>query len=453
MALTRSFLWLTPTTLPVATTLLLASGCVGFINDEDGDDEVAETDEEVGDGDGDGGENTIYEIQEGANTGAFTDGTQVRLEGVVVVSPLSTEGSLVFVEEPEAGPWSGISLYFWDEVVMGVTVQPGDVIDVVGEYTEFFEASQIVVKSPGDITIVSSGATLPGPDVVAAGEVGQEQWEGVRVQVEDAVVQEANDGFGQYVLEGGIKVGYLFIDLPPVQAGGRFTSITGPVAYSFDEFKIVPVGIDDLVGYQAGPDPTEDTSVFDIQQGNVPEDTYVKLEGVTVSSPPSFEGDLFFVQEPEGGANSGIQVSLANPDGLDVTPGDVVTVVGTYTEFYDMSQIRVASVEKVTVTGSGAPPTPEVVADPSTIAFDSAAAEPWEGVLVEIQNVSVTDDMLEFGEFEVTGGVHVDDLFFEMGDWTIPPVDTGFMSIVGPLFYDFEAFKIGPRDAADLVPN
>lgn len=448
MTLTRSFLWLSLSTLPA---LLSMTGCVGFIND--GDDEVGDTDEATGDGDGDGdAENTIYEIQEGALNGTFTDGTQVSLKGVVVTSPISVEGSLVFVEEPEGGAWSGISLYLWEEALMGVTIQPGDVIDVVGEYTEFFEASQIIVKNAADITVIGTDA-LPGPDVVPAAEVGQEQWEAVRVQIQDAVIAEANDDFGQYVVEGGIKIGYLFIDLPPVQVGGSFASITGPVTYSFEEFKIVPITPDDLEGYQAGPDPTQDTSILDIQQAMVPEDTYVKLEGVIASSPVSFEGDVFFVQEPEGGAHSGIQVSLANPSGLDVAPGDVVTVVGTYTEFYEMSQIRVASVEKVTVTSSGAAPTPELIADPATIATGGEMAEQWEGVLVEVQNVSVTDDMLEYNEFEVTGDLHVDDLFFAMADWMIPSVGTGFASIVGPLYYNFDTFKVGPRDAADLVAN
>ena len=446
MNLTRTFLLLPTLTLP------LAGGCVGFINNDAGD-EVGDTGDTTGDGDTTGGaENTIYEIQEGAAMGTFADGTLVSIKGVVVTSPVSAVGSLAFVEEPEGGAWSGISIYLWSEVALAVTLQPGDVVDIVGEYTEFYDASQIIIENVGDITVVSSAA-LPGPEVVAAGEVAQEQWEGVRVRVDAAVVAEPNDGFGQYVLEGGIKIGNLFIDLPAAQAGGTFSSITGPVAYSFNEFKLSPIDLGDLAGYQAGPDPTEDTSIFDIQQGVVTEGSYVKLEGVTVSTGVSYSGDTFFVQEPEGGAYSGIQVFLADPAGLSVAPGDVVTLVGSYDEFYDMSQLEVASVAKVTKTGSGAAPTPELIADPASIATGGAMSEQWESVLVEVQNVTVTDDMLDFGEFAVTGGLHVDDLFFALADWTIPSVGTGFASIVGPLYYNFDNFKIGPRDAADLVSN
>lgn len=438
--------------LPLVS-LVLASGCVGFIND-DGDEEVGDTDGDTtdnGDGDGDG-DMTIYAIQEGAAMGTVADGTQVSIKGVTVTAPISVEGTLAYVEEPEGGPWSGISLYLWDEVVMGVTLQPGDVVDVIGEYTEFYDNSQIVVKAPTDITIVSSGASLPGPDMIAPSDTDLEQWEGVRVQVQDVTVEQANDGFGQYVLQGGLKIGNLYVELPGVQAGATFSAITGPLAYSFEEFKLVPIGLDDLEGLMGGPDPEQDTSIVDVQMGSVAVGTYVKLEDVIVSSPITFTGDTFFVQEPEGGEYSGLQAFVMDPAGLDVAPGDVVTLVGTIDEYFDMTQIEIVGVEKVTVTSSGPAPTPELIADPSTIAFDAAAtAEPWEGVLVQIENVTVTNDALEFGEFEVSGGVRVDDVFFEMADWTIPAVDTAFTSIAGPLYYGFEAFKIGPRDAADLV--
>lgn len=429
-------------------SLALVSGCVGFI-DDGGNEEVGDTDGTTTGGDGDG-DLTIYEIQEGAAMGTFTDGTQVSVKGVIVTSPLSVEGSLVFVEEPEGGPWSGISLYLWDETVMGVSLQPGDVIDVVGEYTEFYDNSQIVVKAPTDIMVIGSDG-IPGPDTISASATDLEQWEGVRVEVQDAVVEQANDGFGQYLLAGGLKIGNLYIELPSVQAGATFSSIAGPLAYSFEEFKVVPTSLDDIGELTPGPDPEQDTSIFDVQMGVVPPGTYVKLEDVVVSSLTTFTGDTFFVQEPEGGEYSGLQVFVPDAAAIDIVPGQTVTLVGTVDEFFDMTQIEVANA-KITVTGFDTAPFPAVIADPATIAFDAAAtAEPWESVIVQVENVTVTNDMLEFGEFEVSGGVRVDDLFFNMNNWTVPPVDTAFTSITGPLVYSFESFKISPRDAEDLV--
>ncbi|MCA9687692.1 MAG: hypothetical protein KC457_36370, partial [Myxococcales bacterium] len=191
--------------------------------------------------------------------GTIDVATTVTVKSVVVTSPVFVDpdsgGGTVFVEEPEAGQYSGISLYLWSEVSAGVSLQPGDVVDITGEYQEFFEVSQLVVKNVGDITVVSSGAPIPGPDVVAAADVARtnfdaEPWEGVRIRVAPATILEANDGFGQYVLVGDALVGNLFVDpLPDVLVGGTFSSITGALHFSYGEFKILPASLDDLPGY------------------------------------------------------------------------------------------------------------------------------------------------------------------------------------------------------------
>ena len=63
----------------------------------------------------------------------------------------------------------------------------------------------------------------------------------------------------------------------------------------------MPTSLDDLEGLMGGPDPEQDTSIFDVQMGVVPPGTYVKLEDVVVSSLTTFTGDTFFVQDSEGG--------------------------------------------------------------------------------------------------------------------------------------------------------
>ena len=420
-----------------------------------------------GDGDGDpGGEVTIYDIQQGAADGDVVEGTNFALTQVVVTTPINVDDGLVFVEEPAGGEWSGISLYLYDEVAMAHDLQPGDVVDLVGEYAEFFGMSQLVVKNVGDIVVVRSGDPLPGPDVVDAASVARtnpaaEPWEGVRVQIQDAVIAEPNDGFGQYLLEGDALVGNAFIDpLPGVAVAGTFESVTGSLHYSFDEFKVQPGTLADLAGYMDPPAPMTDTPIQDIQQGMVPENSLVLVENVIVSSGLTWSDAAdasFFVQEPGGGAFSGIQVYIADTAGLAIAPGDDVTIVGTYEEFFDMSQLAVSGAMSVTVNGSGAPPTPELIADPSTIATGGAAAEDWEGVLVTVETVTVTnenpDAPMEFGEFEVTGGLRVDDLFFAMADWTKPLMGAMYTSITGVLVYNFSNFKLEPRDANDLVAN
>jgi hypothetical protein len=462
--------------LAICGLALAGPACVGFISGDDGSSSGGETsatgdgDGDTGDGDGDPGDGdgdagdvvTIYNIQQGM----VGEGALVSIKGVVVTSPINVDDGLVFVEELGAGEYSGISLYLWDEVVMSTQLQPGDQVDIVGEYAEFFDVSQIVVKNPGDISVIGSVESLPGPDVVAAADVARdnpdaEPWEGVRVRINDAVIQEANDGFGQYVLVGNTLVGNAFVDpLPEVQVNGSFASVTGPLHYSYEEFKLMPAEVADLDGYTGPPQPVDDTPIYDIQQGMVSPGTVVLLENVIASSGLTWSDTpdaAFFVQEPGGGAYSGIQVFVADTTGLQITPGDDLTITGTYDEFFDMSQIEVADASAITVNSSGPAPAPEVIADPATIATGGAMAEEYEGVLVRVENVTVTnenpDDPMEFGEFTVTGDLRIDDVFFALADWNKPALDQAYASITGLLNFGYSNFKLEPRDPADLVAN
>ncbi|NVB43873.1 hypothetical protein G6O69_39140 [Pseudenhygromyxa sp. WMMC2535] len=80
-------------------------------------------------------------------------------------------------------------------------------------------------------------------------------------------------------------------------------------------------------------------------------------------------------------------------------------------------------------------------------------AEDYEGVLIQVADVSVTNEDLGYGEFEVTGGLVVTDIFFDQDSWTLPALDDAYTSITGPLTYSYEVNKIAPRDASDLVAN
>ncbi len=485
LAMTRSSSPRTPTQALLALSPLLAAGalmagCVGLITEDGGgeDDEVGDTagtttgeDDTTGSTEGpegsgtvtSGGEEevTIYDIQ----GGVVPPETTVLLRDVVVTSPLVVDeengGGTVFLEEPEGGQYSGISLYLWSEVAMGATLQPGDVVDVVGEYQEFFDVSQLVIKNPGDIAVTGSGP-LPGPDVVAAADVARmnaaaEPWEGVRVQVTPATIAESNDGFGQWVLEGDALIGNLYVDpLPAVSVGGSFESITGLLHYTYGEFKVIPGAAEDLAGYTDPPEPMEDTEIYDIQMGMLSEGAPLKVEGAIASSGLTWSDDTtaaFFIQEPAGGAYSGIQVYVQDTTGLEIAPGDEVTVVGSYAEYFEMSQVVVADASKVTVTGSGPAPAPELIADPASVATGGDMAEQWEGVLISVEDVSVSNPDLGFGEFEVDGGLRIDDIFFAIADWTLPAMGASYASITGLLTYSFDNFKLSPRDNGDLVAN
>ena len=191
-----------------------------------------------------------------------------------------------------------------------------------------------------------------------------------------------------------------------------------------------------------------------------PDKTYVDIKDVVVTSPFFTDAKMngnFFIAETPGGEYSGIQVyvfadTAAELMAMGKVPkqGDKITISGQYTEFYDYSEITLGKADNLSITGTATVPAADVVA-PADIATGGSKAENYEGCLVEVQDVTVTEPVVEFGEFSVTGGLVVDDLFFAPEPGPNPAMGKMYKSITGALAYSFEEFKLSPRTLADLV--
>jgi hypothetical protein len=91
---------------------------------------------------------------------------------------------------------------------------------------------------------------------------------------------------------------------------------------------------------------------------------------------------------------------------------------------------------------------------------DPGTAEPWEGVLItvdETNNVVVSAEN-DFDEFQLSDGTDdlwVDNFLFSVyddaGNFPNMGVDAQYESVTGPLNYTFGDFKVAPREAADLA--
>lgn len=100
-----------------------------------------------------------------------------------------------------------------------------------------------------------------------------------------------------------------------------------------------------------------------------------------------------------------------------------------------------------------------VLVTPDQIATGGAKATALEGVLVQVQSVSVTDpapapaggDTAPTNEFAVTGGLRIDDFGSSPLPYTMPGLDDAFNSITGVLAFRNANTKVGPRSAADVV--
>lgn len=412
-------------------------------------DETADGPEPTGEPEG----TTIYDIQMGSVAPGL-----VTLTDVVVVSPVQIEDGGVFVQEAEGGPHSGIFVFIYADVVTAVPLSPGDVLTLTGEYDEFFDESQITVTSVGDLTVTGTGA-VPAPiDVspadVVAGAANAESYEGVPVCLANVTATDATNQFGDFHVDDGMAVTNFFLfgtgDFLDVLPGTVFGRLCGPIRYTFEEYKIAPRNPDDFDATLVDcADAATPTSIYEIQQGMVELGDLVLVEDVVVTTPWTFSGDTYFVQDPAGGAQSGISVFMPEAGAFMPTPGDVVTLCGEYDEFFDQSQLQIAVEGDVTTSGRGPVPAPEVLT--AAQVGSGAMAEDWEGVLVRIEDATVTTAANMFGEWEIDGALLLDDLFFTMASWPSPAVGAAYTSITGVMVYSFGNYKLGPRTAADFV--
>jgi predicted extracellular nuclease len=167
-------------------------------------------------------------------------------------------------------------------------------------------------------------------------------------------------------------------------------------------------------------------------------------------------------QEASGGPYSGIAIFAGSApsyvnNSKAIQIGDNVTIDGDYAEFFDVTQLENP---EISFLNSGAIPTP-ITLSASLLATGSSSAEMYEGVLVRVANVTVTnvnpDAPSDYDEFAVTGGLRIDDMIID-GGGTGGALDntyalgTPFSSIVGILHYSFNDYKLLPRSAADITP-
>ena len=201
------------------------------------------------------------------------------------------------------------------------------------------------------------------------------------------------------------------------------------------------------------------TTIYDIQYttNSGPDGTYPSpLDGQIVTVTGIVTGanfgqdNKFFMSDPEGGAWHGIYV-------YDYTVGpalgDEVEVTGTVTEYYGLTELGYCT---ITILSSGNPvPEPTIVTTLNLVI--PAQAEQYEGCLVQVLDVVVTEAQDEFGQWFIddgSGECQVDDGFFYL-DEVVPPivitVGMEWAMITGCLDYSYDEYGINPRTPDDLV--
>lgn len=201
-------------------------------------------------------------------------------------------------------------------------------------------------------------------------------------------------------------------------------------------------------------EPPPAPTIADVQTGVIASGEVVTLSGVVMTSPNTGSG--FFIGDPAGGPYSGLWVYHRGIlEFLDAAPGDSLTISGVVQEYaiegYEggLTELEITSIADATVDGPGTLPVP-VVLSPADL-MDPVAAEPYEGVLVSVHDVTVTATDDDFGEWKVDDALVVDDLFYTVED-LVGVLGTGdtFTALTGPLNYSYGTFKLEPRDESDI---
>ncbi len=204
---------------------------------------------------------SIYDIQysEAADGSSPLADQNVTTGGIV-----SAVGAGGFFVQDGVGAWRGVFVF------TNQTVSRGDSVVFSGGVVEYFNSTQI--SGVAGLTIVSANNPVYAPVVIQTTDVNTEQYEGVLVTVENATCTDANSGFGQWIVNDGS--GSCLINstiYTATRSQGSVYNVTGPVFYSFDEYKIMPrdaadvdgdTAVDELVAVApltVFPNPTAET--------------------------------------------------------------------------------------------------------------------------------------------------------------------------------------------------
>jgi predicted extracellular nuclease len=236
------------------------------------------------------------------------------------------------------------------------------------------------------ITSPTNSATLYSPDVTVSFAVNN-----------FTVAASGGDGHLHYALDGGSTVMQYTVD--DIELTGLSATDHSFIIWLVDDnhTNLDPY-VADTVAFTVEEESDDITLIYDIQSGSFTDGTPVTIRGVVTAGTgetPDGSGLSIYIQDGQD-QYSGINVYA--PDNT-VSRGDSIEVVGTTIEYYGKTEIE--NVTSITVLATGVSlPNPEI------LTLDESDWEPWEGVLIQIQSVTVSDDDAGYGEWDVSDGTN-----------------------------------------------
>jgi cytosine/adenosine deaminase-related metal-dependent hydrolase len=224
-------------------------------------------------------------------------------------------------------------------------------------------------------------------------------------------------------------------------------------------------GHGDVCDSCATPNPGATPCGTTIQAVRDPKDPHHPADGSTVTvsgvyvigvRPLTGKSQGFWIQDAASQPYQGIFV-FTGATSPTVVVGNRVTVSGTYTEYKTVSELG-SPVVTIEDAGTKLPFNP-IVVDPADIATGGAKAEGYESMLLEVDNVTITnqnpDAPADYDEFQVTGNLRIDDFASDgvtgSGLDNICPVGTVYTKIVGIGNSSASQQKLEPRGKDDFA--
>jgi len=196
----------------------------------------------------------IYDIQ----TGVYATGDLVQVQGATV---MVTDYNGAFITELPIGPYAGIWVYLGS----GHTLVAGDIVNVQGEYKEYYDLSEIDA-TVGSYEMLSNGA-VPTPYSLTVAEfvADPEPFEGVAVTFTDGFFVAELLGYGEWMahtVESDLDLmidNFAFATPVEEEIGNCFNYASGCINYSYSAYKLAPFA--DGIEYVDCAVPAEATSL------------------------------------------------------------------------------------------------------------------------------------------------------------------------------------------------
>lgn len=191
---------------------------------------------------------SIYEIQFNNNSNGASnyEGSQVYTGGIVT----AVRDDSSFYLTSGSGAWSGIYVYSNDYLL-----SEGDSVVLESEVDEYYELTEL--KNVTNLTVISSG-NIFSPSYCNTAAADSEEFEGCFVEVSNAICNNDNAGFGEWIVNDGsgdLIIDDLFFAFTPML--NQSYTVRGVVTFSYGAFKLLPRNGSDVAGFISINETTE----------------------------------------------------------------------------------------------------------------------------------------------------------------------------------------------------